>query len=190
VRDRMRLVAGETAWMFKTLIAAGVLASAFYAGVFLSSDVFQPQAVAVMKPVVECKLVERHTVRYVERPVAVLQNNREVRKTTADLRNFHNLEELEQWLAAVEANTTTVYFQLPGAAVDCDDYALDLQLKALTDGFIISFEIVDRGEYEKLFKNELPSSQSLHAINLAIIDNSAYYIEPQTSEVVLAAYLD
>ena len=186
----MKLLAQEAAWVFKTLIAAGVLDVAFGAGAYFTSAGSQQQPVTVIQPVVECKLVERHTVRYVDRPVGVLQSAAEVQRTVAGLRNFRNLGELERWLAEMKINTTMVYFQQQGATVDCDDYALSLQRKALTDGYIISFEIINRSEYEKLFKSELPPGQDLHAINLVVIDNSAYYIEPQTSEIVFAAYLD
>ena len=119
-------------------------------------------------------------VEYIER----------TQKIPAELRNFNDLEELEQWLVAVDTNTTTVYFQSPGVIIDCDDYALALQSKALTNGYIMSFEVISRNEYNAIFKSQLPSGQSLHAINLAIIGNSAYYIEPQTDEVTFAVYLD
>ena len=65
-----------------------------------------------------------------------------------------------------------------------------MQHKALTDGYIMSFEVIGRSEYNALFKNKLSRSQSLHAINLVIIGNDAYYIEPQTDEVVFVANLD
>jgi len=34
------------------------------------------------------------------------------------------------------------------------------------------------------------SPDTLHAINLVLIDNSVYYIEPQTGEIQFAAHLD
>jgi len=175
---------------FKTLIAVGVLALVFWIGTHVSSVAFEPQTNTVIEPGVECRLVERRTVQYVDRPVTVVNNIERVQRIPAELRNFNDLEELKQWLVAVGMNTTTVYFQLPGATVDCDDYALDLQRKALADGYILSFEVIDRSEYNVVFKSELPPSQSLHAINLAIIGNNAYYIEPQTSGIVFAVHLD
>jgi hypothetical protein len=65
-----------------------------------------------------------------------------------------------------------------------------MQQKALSEGYIMSFEIIDGEEYNGLFSIPLPSEQVLHAINLAVIGNDVYYIEPQTGEVVHAAYLD
>jgi len=178
------------AWGLKLPIAIVVLALAFCAGVCVRPVEFGAQAAMAVEPTVRCQLVERCTVQYVDRPVAVAESIERVQGIPAELRDFSDLEELRQWLIAVDANITTVYFQLPDAIVDCDDYALGLQRKAFADGYIVSFEIIGRGEYATLFKSDLPPGQSLHAINLAIIGNNAYYIEPQTNEVVLAAYLD
>jgi len=141
------------------------------------------------QPAIECRLVETHTVQYVEKPVTEVKYVERVESVPVELRNFSNLEELEQWLEN-NKNVTTVRFQSPDTIVDCDDYALELQYKALADGFIMSFEIIGESEYNALFNTSLPTSQSLHAINLAIIDNSVYYIEPQTDEVAFVAHLD
>ena len=175
---------------FKTLITIGVLAIVFWAGTYFSPVAFGTQTATVIDTGVECQLVERHTVQYVDRPVTVFRDVERVHWIPAELRNFNDLQELKQWLVAVSTSTTTVYLQLPDATVDCDDYALDLQRKALADGYILSFEVIDRSEYNAVFKSDLPPSQSLHAINLAIIGNNAYYIEPQTDEVVFAVHLD
>jgi len=112
-----------------------------------------------------------------------------VRHVPVELRNFTDREELEQWLE--ERNqTTSIRFQQYDAVVDCDDFAIELQKEAITDGFIISFEIIRGGEYNDLFSIPLPEEQALHAINLSIIGNDVCYIEPQTGEIVLAAYLE
>ncbi len=111
-------------------------------------------------------------------------------KVSVELCNFSDLEELKQWLVEVDMNTTTTYFQSSGVTIDCDDYALGMQHKALTDSYIMSFEVISRSEYNAVFKSKLPLSQSLHAISLVIIGNEAYYIEPQTSEIGFATHLD
>ena len=140
-------------------------------------------------PTVECRVIETHTIEYVEKPVTEVKYVERVKRVPVELRNFSNLEELKQWLKD-RKNVTTVRFQSTDTIVDCDDYALELQHKALADGYLISLEIIGPSEYNGIFKNsELPPN-TLHAINLAIIGNSAYYIEPQTDEVVFAAYLD
>jgi len=186
----MRQFSRETALVFRTLISIGVLSLAFCAGVYLHPVVFESQTTTVIEPTVECLLVESHTVQYVDKPVTLVNNIERVQRIPVELRNFNSLEELKQWMAAVAMNTTTIFFQLPDAPVDCDDYALDLQRKALADGYILSFQVISRGEYNAVFQGELPPGQSLHAINLAIIGNSVYYIEPQTGEIAFAIYLD
>ncbi len=175
---------------FRVLLAAGALALAFCAGVNIGRVEFEPEMRTVIGPTVECRLVESHTVQYVERPVAVVRDTGSIRSEPAELRHFENLEELRQWLAVAAESTATVYFQPPGGEVDCDDYALALQSRALADGFIVSFEIIGRDEYNSLFSGRLPPGQDFHAINLAIIGNDAFYIESQTGEVIRAVSLD
>jgi hypothetical protein len=149
----------------------------------------EEQTTAIIEPTVESRLVARHTVEYVEKPVTEVKYVERVTSVPVECRNFYTLDELENWLA-LEAVSASVYLQSPGVEIDCDDYAFELQRKALADGFIISFEIVSESEYNVLFRQPLPTGATLHAINLAIIDNSIYYIEPQTAEVVFVANLD
>lgn len=179
--------------VIKTLVSVAILAIAFSTGVFVSQATSTPQTTTNtntdLNLGVECRVVETHTVQYVDSPVTEVKYVELVKKVPVELRNFSDLEELEQWLED-KNNVTTVHFQSPDTIVDCDDYALELQYKALADGYIMSFEVIGEGEYNTLFKTPLPPSQCLHAINLAIIGNSVYYIEPQTDEVVLAAHLD
>ncbi len=175
---------------FETLTAIGVLALAFCAGTYITPVTFVPQTDTVIEPGVKCRLVERHTVQYADSPVTMVNNIERVQMVPVELHNFNDLDELKQWLSAIDTNTTTVYFQQPNTPVDCDDYALGLQSKASADGYILSFEVISESEYNAVFKSQLPPNQSLHALNLAIIGNNAYYIEPQTGEIVFAAHLD
>lgn len=190
MRNKMKWFLPKMYMVLVTLSAVAVLNLFFSAGAFAGQATFEPQTTAVIEPRVETRLVERHTVQYVDRPVTVVEYIERVKSVPVKLRNFSNLEELKQWLVAVDTYTTTIYFQSPDVTVDCDDYALEMQRKALADGHIMSFGIIGRSEYNALFQSELPPGQSLHAINLAIIGNSAYYIEPQTNEVVFVTYLD
>lgn len=149
----------------------------------------EEQTTGIIEATVESRLVARHTVEYVEKPVTEVKYVERVTSVPAKHRNFYTLDELKDWLA-LNAISASVYLKSPGVEIDCDDYALELQQKALSDGFIISFEIVSEREYDALFSQPLPTGTTLHAINLAIIDNSVYYIEPQTAEVVFVANLD
>ena len=183
-------------WFFPaTLLAVTVLASVALLGVFFSASADTGESVEdnpvnkIAWSTVESKLVARHTIEYIETPVTTIKYVDRVTAEPVQLRNFHDLKELKEWLSG-SWTLLTLHLQSPDNAVDCDDYALALQQRALEDGFIMSFEIIAGDEYNALFGNPLPPGQSLHAINLAIIGNSAYYIEPQTGEIVFAVYLD
>ena len=140
-------------------------------------------------PTVEARLIETHTVEYVEEIVVEKEYVDVIRHVPVEFRNFKNRTELEQWLE--ERNQVpSIRFQQKDIIIDCDDFAFEMQQKALADGFIISFEIIGIREYNELFSTQLSEGQALHAINLSIIGNDVYYIEPQTGEIVYAAYLD
>ena len=176
-------------WKVLAIITASVLAGSAATSALTAKPV--PPATTIMPGLtVACHLVERQTIHYVDRPVTVVDHTERVKTIPTTLHHFSLLEVLEQWLAGQDANNTTLYFQSPGDTIDCDDYALALQQRAIADGYIISFEIIGRSEYNYLFSSKLPPSQSLHAINLAVIGNAAYYIEPQTGEITLATHLD
>jgi len=188
--NKMRWFSPKMYTVLATLFAVAVLNIFFSIGVSVGQAPIRPQTITVTEPVVKCQLIETHTVQYVEKPVTVVEYIERTQKAPVELRNFNDTGELKQWLVAVDMNITTTYFQPPGVTIDCDDYALDMQRKALTDGYIMSFEVISRSEYNAVFNTSLPTNQSLHAINLVIIGNGAYYIEPQTSEIGFAAHLD
>lgn len=139
---------------------------------------------------IECQLVSTQTIKYVEKPVPVVKYVDRVIKVPVNLQNFHDVDQLKQWLSRESGSINTVYFQSPDDCIDCDDYASTLQQMALSDGFLLSFEIIGAEEYNRLFQELVLPPDSLHAINLAIIGNRAYYIEPQTNEVALATLID
>ncbi|MFC1929181.1 hypothetical protein ACFLXK_06295, partial [Chloroflexota bacterium] len=89
---------------------------------------------------------------------------------------FASLEELKKWLAEKSVTKSIFFFvtsngtQASSNKYDCDDYALDLQKRALEDGYLMSTSIIEKQGQQ-------------HMINLATIGNDVYYIEPQTDEV-------
>lgn len=91
-------------------------------------------------------------------------------------REFASLEELKAWLEEKAVGKTIFFFtgangtRLSSGNYDCDDYALDLQKRALDDGYLMSVTIIEKGG-------------KLHMIDLVTIGNDVYYIEPQTDEV-------
>ena len=108
------------------------------------------------------------------------------------LRYFQDLKELEQWLEKMESLDiiSNMAVQEIEKSLDCDDYALKLQEKALGAGYMMSFEIIHSGEYSELFKKGQIPDGTIHAINLVIIGNEVYYIEPATLEIAFVACLD
>lgn len=141
----------------------------------------------VYKPVDRVK--ESIVIRPVEK--VVIKNV----ETPQPLYHFQNLAELEQWLG--NSGQLDIRFNVAeeetGQLIkefDCDDYALRLQDEALRDGYIISFEVIRSEEYNDLFKQKRLPRGAIHAVNSVIVGNEVYYIEPQTDEIVFAAYLD
>ena len=179
------------------IIALGTLSLIFGMGVRFAQATYEPQTTVNARenintgfsPTVKSRVIATHTVEYVEKPVIVAEYIEQVKRIPVKLRNFNNLEELEQWMDGTK-NVTTVRFQSPDVTVDCDDYASELQQKALADGYVMSFQIIEPDKYNGLFESSNLPSDSLHAINLVLIGNTAHYIEPQTGEIVFAAYLD
>lgn len=178
------------------VVGAAFAASAGIAPVDFSLPVSNKALAAterVQTPSVEVKLVEVTRVKYIDEVVEEVAAEPEyrdvIREVPAQFRNFHTLQELKQWMNR-HNQVMAVRFGNDDTIIDCDDYAIELQMKALGDGYIVSFEIIGIAEYNGLFTTELPDSTALHAINLAIIENDVYYIEPQTGEIVIAASLD
>ena len=90
--------------------------------------------------------------------------------------HFSSYSALISWLAQ---DDTDGYQYIPDE-FDCDDFALTLQQHALEDGYIISAQLVDTDqdfEYD-------------HMMNIAVIGNSVYSIEPQNDQVLLLCHLD
>lgn len=90
-------------------------------------------------------------------------------------RHFSSLDELESWLEEDNADT---YDYVQSGFFDCDDFARILQAHALADGYILSFHI-----------DEITPTK-WHAVNLAVIGNEVYLIDPQTDAVTFYCTLD
>lgn len=155
-----------------------------------SQATIKQQTITVIELSVKYRLAEIHIIQYVEKPVTTIKFIERIQKVPLELRNFSDIRELKQWPVAVDTNTTTVYFQLPDAPVDYDDYALTLQRKVLRNGHILSLEVISRSEYNTVFKSKLPPSQRLHTTSLVIIGNDACYIEPQTNKIGFTTHID
>ena len=183
----------ELSTVLKTVVTSAILVLVFYVGTFVGQAGLEPQANANpnpdFSPTVEARLIETHTVQYVNTPAIEVKYVERVKSVPVELRNFSDLEELKQWLEN-RNNVTTIRFQYPDTTVDCDDFALALQRIALEDGYLMSFQIIEPGQYNSLFEHSKIPPNTFHAVDLVIIGNNAYFIEPQTGEIVLAAQLD
>ena len=178
-----------------TLIVTSLLTLAFFLGT-LFTEVAEASSQAVdtnintdLGHTVKCQLVATHTIEYVEKPVTEVKYVERVERIPVERCNFADLEELKLWLEN-KKSVTTFYLQSPDDIIDCDDYALELQQKALADGYVMSFQIIEPATYNSLFENSKLPPDTLHAINLVLIGNTAHYIEPQTGEIAFVACLD
>ena len=83
----------------------------------------------------------------------------------AQPRRFNSLEELQAWLAEDDTNQMEYCNEF-----NCIDFALQLQERALADGYILSTEV-------------LPVAY--HWANIAVIGDVYYIIEPQDDRILL-----
>jgi len=141
--------------------------------------VYEPEEKVITQIIYEP--VEKVVIRRIEKPVP--------------LRSFEDLDELQDWLN--NTGVINIHFSIIGGEdgqetnkLDCDDYAIQLQEKALTAGYIVSFEVIDSTEYNTHFEQKKIPCGVIHAINSVVIGNEIYYIEPQNHEIAFVAYLD
>jgi len=81
------------------------------------------------------------------------------------VRHFNSLDELKEWLA--EDDTDQILYS---DEFNCIDFALQLQERALADGYILSTEV-------------LPIAY--HWANIAVVGDVFYVIEPQDDRIIL-----
>ena len=152
------------------LLALALVGGSFCFGADYGQKTFEPQAKIVTKtetPVqtqTKIEYVDRVVKHYIEKPVEV----EVVKEVPRQLNYFASLEELQDWLKKDETDTPIASY--PNS--DCDDYAYELQQRALKDGFIISTEL----DWKK---------SEYHMLNSALIGKDIYFIEPQDDTVWL-----
>ncbi len=198
---RIYLTKGRFTKALGLLFILAALALVFFAGGYLGQITFEPQVVVnhdvrtIYRDIerIEYRTVEKVIERVVYEPVERVIVKRIERPRP--LRHFQNLEELEQWLGNI--GVIDVRFNVVDSETgqyikkfDCDDYAMRLQEKSLRDGYVMSFEVISPAEYNALFKQKRIPADDTHAINLVIIGNEIYYIEPQNHEIIFKANLD
>jgi len=114
-------------------------------------------------------------------------------KKNGKLRYFESTDELDAFLEESDVDSV-IYINITAGqdrnTYDCDDYAITLRDAALSKGFHMNIQAV--WNYRRPDTGELiiTGGNEGHALNSTIIGNEVYFIEPQTDEYWLAAYLD
>ncbi len=104
------------------------------------------------------------------------------KKVVSEFRVFENVMELERWLEEnrlpiVATTNKSDYISLVNSDAsdryDCDDYAEDLQRKALQQGFLMSQQLVIDG---RVYGVQVSTNPRGHMGNLAIAGDYIYYV--------------
>ena len=114
-------------------------------------------------------------------------------KEGSGLEQFPSKEALVEWLAQDDTDEHLIMIANEKGEINfegaCEDYALQLQERALTDGYKMSFLFVTKGSMWELFRTRIPRGQA-HAMNLTVIGNYIYAIEPTNDKITHIGYLD
>ena len=168
--------------VLRILFVVAILVVVFCAGGYLGQVTYEPRVIVEVETKTIYKVVEKEIVKVVYEPVEI--ETIVVKEIPLKLHDFESFEEMEEWLEE------TPILIILGKDMSCADFALLLQQRASEDGYLMSFEAIWPNEYNGLFKEMRISVNRIHAINLVIIGNNVYYIEPQTHETAIAGYLD
>ena len=152
----------------------------FYTGIEANKETVEPSIITKYVTKIEYRYVEIPVLEYVDRLVQV----------PCEPQPFKSVEHLCDFLAKDGTNNPVLRLVADDFEWDCEDYAMQLQKRALRAGFLMSIEIVDWAEYNSLFTEPKLLYGKKHAINSTIIGNWVYYIETQTDEVCQAYRLD
>jgi len=125
--------------------------------------------------------------------VDVLELEGQLAATTLRGSQFASLSDLNAWLAADHTSEQTYIAD----TFDCDDFALMLQEHAWRDGYLLDVQALFYDDkdgwtlsYDQWTYYNLSGYSHYHALNLTIIDNTIYLIEPQTDEVCRLCLVD
>ena len=160
-------VKGLTAY---SLLNIALVGGSFGFGVRYAQKTSEPQVKIVTRTEtqVQTKIeyVDRLVEHYIEKPVEVEVEVEVVKEVPRQLNYFTSLEELKDWLKKDKTNTLVASYP----NFDCDDYAYELQQRAIKDGYIISTEL----DWKK---------HEYHMLNSVRIGKDIYFVEPQDDTV-------
>jgi hypothetical protein len=102
------------------------------------------------------------------------------------LRYFRDLDELKGWLAQDDTDSLVIAQADSNGIMhtenQCEDYALELQERALRAGYIVSTETLYQAEYYELYQRVMPPGVC-HMVNLVVIGQDTYIVDPDTDQI-------
>ncbi|MDP3879114.1 MAG: hypothetical protein Q8Q07_02250 [Dehalococcoidales bacterium] len=144
----------------------------------------EPEVVQVVKVVtvkVEKPVIVEHnreivTPVYIDKPVLIEDAVSKEAPIPQRFREFESVEELEAWLYFVDLMPVKLIASegiLSIDRLDCDEWAISLQLNALEQGLLVSTQLIENGN---IFGTNVGDFTDPHLGNLTIIGNEIYYI--------------
>lgn len=113
----------------------------------------------------EPQIIETQVIVYKDKEIPV-EAEKEAYIYTRDWRQWESLAQFTAWAE------DKITYLLEG---DCDDYAENLQLCALEDGYAVSCQMIYNGKIQGF---EVSPVKGSHMGNLVMIGNNIYYVEP------------
>jgi len=86
------------------------------------------------------------------------------------LKSFSSLSDLQAWLDKDQTDK-----QPYSDSFSCYEFALTLQQNAAEDGYLINLEFI--------IMSNIDGQAGGHVMNVAVIDDRVYFIEPQTDDI-------
>jgi hypothetical protein len=113
------------------------------------------------------------------------------------LEDWQSVEELRAFLDADDTESNVTIISQTGGQISftgqCEDFALQLRARAAAIGKnleIIAINSTELNKWKSYFGNKSLSNGDYHALNMAIIGNEIWYVEPQQDICWHAMYLD
>ena len=168
-----------------------LICGSLYLGFWYGQDTFEPQVIERTAIKTETRIEYQVVIDEVRVPVEVPVEV--IVEKPVLLADWESVEELALFLE--EDRTDSHIYLKMGKDGEislegmCEDFAIQLRDRAMLKGKHLSIEILTRQEIREHYGIRTPTGV-LHAINVAIIGNEYWYVEPQTDEMWLAGYLD
>jgi hypothetical protein len=134
-------------------------------------------------------------IRYIERDIGTAV--RVYDQVYNDLEDWQSAAELKTFLDADDTDSNVIIRSQSGGSINfegqCEDFALQLRERAAAIGKnleIIAIDSTELNKWRAYFGNIIIAPGTYHALNMAIIGNEIWYIEPQKDVCWQALYLD